>query len=481
MIHWVFYVNGYLEFNKVKLFSNELLIYTDINKEDLEIRLMEWNKERSHLIKLIDVTHSFKAEYFLLESKIYSIILPDVEDGELLFKTKDSDGHSPKTFKCSIQADKNPYKSLLTLSHPERLDSDLFVYEINFTMFLNDSKERTICVVSNTLDKKVSLDKSLEYLQFNICAKSVSCFENKLDRSQAYCVSFIRDLNPKKKKKKLLEIFNSSVSKNRVCLNIIYKLSLINYKSLKYESSILNEGIKSPKDFIFALFNTLFTDDGEKLRLTNSFCKLKKSLKKKKYKKRLHLLERPLRDVESALLKIKKFFDKKESMDKNYIKLRDSKFRETYEQKDVSARIMILKNNLVALESFFAVKFLFEICSLYSYCIEESNKPFRKEDRKYLSTTQEIEKYHKIKVNYECLFTKDFEKYFDKLKNDETFKRFKSDKILKDLKESRNYIRRLLNNGERYCDYLLSLTDKAISYWQKICNDKTEVGFECKD
>lgn len=318
---------GDLNVDGVCVIDNELLIYTDLKKENLKIKYCMINEDSHHRLYLQDLTNSFDSTEFLIESQIYTVTLPDEADGEIIFEVLSGNDKSSKIYKSTIETKENGWIRKITLSQPIRVDLKSYPYELNYTIFKWGSKERVICVISDSLDQKVCLDKSFEFLQFCIFSKKISALENDFFQTLENTAKLIRDPDFPKRWLKFLKEVHKAVFETSLSLRMLYSLSSINYNSSVYEASILGRYISPPRVLIYETFKGVFCLDGNELDTIVRFEIITKNVKEEKFLDVFYQIYSFLDKFKKHTKNMWNFLNKKEVMENSYRLERDKKYK----------------------------------------------------------------------------------------------------------------------------------------------------------
>lgn len=480
-----------LKDDKVELNSNELIVFTDIKKEDFKISFQLQNKEVRHIIDLRDVTEKIGCSKVPEGVSVFQLSLPDDSDMTIFYTIKSSDRDTSITYKSTLTSSEECDKKIKrSLTHPIKVGTDLHCLEISYTKFHYNSKDSMVCVISDELEKKVSLDKSLEYLQFKIFAEKIYSFKDEVFESLDNIVKLRKDSDFPNRYKMELTDFHMLLFDNILSLKIIFAYGELNYNSLKYESSIIRENIPSIKQFFYEIYNSMLSSDRKELKPKKTFNNIIKNVKDEKFNDIFYQLVTCFEKVEKTLLSIGEFFDKKDQIDKNYVDQRNKEYRELIDTEkfyNVGDRIKSLRENCVKVNQFIFVKFLFEhhklLDSYFSINNIEDGENLRKMKTMCLDNFNEMKIYFEILVNYECLFSSDPKKYFSKLNANEKFTNFNSNDIVEFLKKTKEFFEAFIKKYRCYNSYtfVLSFIDDVINDWKYIVDNKEEVGLLTKE
>lgn len=269
--------------NSVEYIHNEWIIYTNVKRENLEISYMLVNGKKTHLFEMTEVTSYIKSENFLIDSYVYLIKIPDANDFTMFYKIKNSDEQGFLSYKSKISFKADIGSEHLAFNNAVREDTSSIAYEIGFTRFLYQFKSRYVCVIGDTSENKVRLDKCLEFCQINIIVEEISWLEEEIIKLTKNIEEL--SLNPyvPYEAYKILMQIKTAIITSAINIHIVLRLSFLNYNSSKYEACIFNKSILSPRKFIIDTYNRLFTSCGNEIILKNIFDSLKESLTAMKF------------------------------------------------------------------------------------------------------------------------------------------------------------------------------------------------------
>lgn len=149
----------------LNLSGGRLLIYTDTKIENLSI--FHKNKNLEEVLEVKDVTYNYNPEDFLFKSYIYSFKLPDDENGEICCEIKDDDNNLLLKINSSFKREKLDLNKVFFetpwTNEIRDKNNEPYAFEASFTYIFNKNVKEVTIVIGENIDKKVKLDKSLEY------------------------------------------------------------------------------------------------------------------------------------------------------------------------------------------------------------------------------------------------------------------------------------------------------------------------------
>lgn len=246
------------ELEQIEANDDILLIYTDIELENLTACYKTNNSLAEKKLNLENAVDFYDPTGFLYRNNVYRLVLPDETEGVINFEIK-SDNNTPDKIASKFTRRIKENKPFYLLTHPKRevSDDNQFVYEANYTYIRSDTKYIAILVISESLDKKIQLDKSVEYYQLKEAMKI-----NKT------CEVFLKDMYNNlrfiRNSKSFLEEFKYAL--NNFIFGLLYEILeiyIINvsfecvYNSPLYESYIIRE---LGEVRLFELFSLKFED-----------------------------------------------------------------------------------------------------------------------------------------------------------------------------------------------------------------------------
>lgn len=419
----------------------KLLIYTDIKIENLSIRYRKNEKSLEKDIDLKDVTKNYGQEDFMFESYVYFLKLPEENNGEIICEVQDDDEkrilHIKSIFKREQQEYTNTYFATHWTKERGDKDDDSFVYEANYTYIINALINDNICVIATNLERKIQLDKSLEF----------------------YIIKKISDINEKTiiffsaAYDDLLFLRNNAdfLNQHRELLNnylygLIYQVthlySLMNsfevlYNSSGYESYIIKDKNSSElRNNIYNAFSDFYK--GRFFIYTTELSDIEDKLKKSPQydpKEDFFLFRNDLERLNYAFPHVLKFFNQKDEVEEEYVGKRNHKYYDVQRERsidNIDPLILNLRDNLeiwtdlLSFRNFIKVSKFAEqyVKSVLNY--ENGGKSKELIFKELVKVNTEVKESSQTLSHLYGLFSKQPEIYLNNLLEDKIFKELTS-------------------------------------------------------
>lgn len=479
----------------ITLYNQKLLVYTDIKEENIKISYKDLDNISEENLDIDNVTNNYNPEDFLFNSYVYSLNLPIKREGKIVFVIYDNDNN--RLFQintCFSKYDEIKNTPYIFHSFAKEISSEVFerfVCEANFTYIDDGKKGSLVCVIGDSLDKKVQLDRSLLFHQSKSIVDARKACEDCLVDALANIKSLIDTVGLSESHKffidsylhkviyKLTSLHCLLVYFESLCKSPFYEAFIIDKSCGKLQKSIVTEGFANLVKHNQSLFEQE-NDDIEKFSTENS-----STLNSNE----ITMFKKSLESLDRSVQRLLEFAKTKEDRERKCIDYRNKEYSKKHSimQKDKpDVRIQKLRINLTPIYKFMMMSNLNEIFKFVDHYVQTylNSEDVQSEVKEKLTELRkESDHCFTIVSNLIGLQSQKPEEFFKNLTNDSKFKELTSKSIVENLSEYKKKVEEWLkfpNIKDSFLEKTLNVIfadiEHEITFWECVRNNKTDVG-----
>lgn len=480
-----------LEHGIVRVSGNELLVYTNVEIDDLKISLNKEYDDTEGTLKFKCIT---LPEGSFISVKKFSVILPNEDKGKICFQTKDKE--QPEiylAFEREIIDNATTYIFYQpTKDNTKENTAEDFVKEANYMYIPRKEQYVIVCVISDNFENKLELDLKMEINQKNTIYNLQTCCDSILQNFILNIAYLKRNINFLKKYKAVLTEFL-----NELLFRITYLFSLSSAYVELCETSLLSYkirfiGITMIKESIYEVIESFYEENiffyESKLnyieKIYREYIKNPHNIDFKAFRGTLRFFMENCNDI-------RKFFKDKSAIEREYIRKRNDFLLKSLKRGDGEELSPQIEKLRIFSENLYNTMIILHFNEIFNFieehCINNLFTSIRFTDFRgdIKKIWMDSKYYYKTALDIRGLQTNTPSRYHDNLLKNETFKNLRSANIFSTIRGYKKRIDKLKDSyddstKDKYFREIIFKKSKDVDceyeFWKEVIDENKDVG-----